>query len=439
MKRLLLAAAVLFVLASSAAAAWLWRETRPPKEVLGSPTVEFRPTVEAPETKKPRPKKVVANVPWPLYGYDPQRSHVALEFKLRPPLKRIWTARLGNVIEFPPVVAYDGVYVNQQRGRFFKIHTKTGRVLWRKHFHNCSAASPAVGEKVVYVALMQPYPCSRYPRSQRGFIAALRVRGGKQLWRFPAGAVESSPLLFNGTLYFGSWDHNLYALSVRGRKPKLRWRFPADDEVNASPAYSGGTVFFATDGGSVYAVSARDGRLRWRATSYSRFPGGREYFYATPTVAYGRVYIGNTDGYVYAYGAGTGNLLWARRAGSYVYTAAAVWNRTVYVGTYDGNVVAYDAATGNERWRYSAVGSIHGAPTIIDGVIYFSTCGTCGQRGSRGAKFGPRTTFALDARTGRLVWRFGDGHYSPVVADSERIYVAGSTRVHAFVPVRKRR
>ena len=65
-------------------------------------------------------------------------------------------------------------------------------------------------------------------------------------------------------------------------------------------------------------------RVRWSASSFSRF-GQREYFYATPTVAYGRVYIGNTDGTLYAFGARTGHLLWAQHAGTYVYSAAAVW------------------------------------------------------------------------------------------------------------------
>jgi outer membrane protein assembly factor BamB len=431
-KRVLALLALLVLVAGALGGLWLWRETRPPEEVRGSPTVEFAPTVQAPEEKKPRPKKVVANVPWPLYGFDVQRSHTAVEFKLRPPFRRLWMVRLGNILEFPPVVAYDALYVTQQRGRFFKINAKTGEIMWRKRFRNCAAASPAVGDRIVYVALMQPYPCSKQPRDQPGFVAALRVRGGKILWRFRTGPVESSPLLHRGTLYFGSWDRNLYALSVRGRRPRLRWRFPADDEVNTSPAYAGGTIFFATNGGSVYAVDARDGRLKWRATS------GTEYFYASPTIAYGRVFIGNTDGYVYAFGAGTGNLLWARRAGTYVYTAAAVWNKTVYVGTYDGYVVAYDAATGDERWRYSAVGSIHGAPTVLDGLVYFSTCGTCGQRGSRGAKLGPRTTFALNARTGRLVWTFPEGHYSPIVADSERVYLAASTRIYALAPRSRR-
>ena len=278
---------------------------------------------------------------------------------------------------------------------------------------------------------MQPYPCNRYPRTQRGFVAAIAVRGGRILWRYPAGAVESSPLLVGRRLYFGSWDHHLYALDVSGRRPRLLWRFEADDEVNTSPAYSGGRIFFGTDGGRIYAVDARTGRAVWRGEAYARL-GRREYFYATPAVAYGRVYAGNTDGNVYAFGAGTGRLLWSSHAGSYVYTAPAIWNSTVYVGSYDGHFYAFDAATGALRWRYDAGASIHGAPSVIDGLVYFATCGTCGAHGSRYAALGPRATYALDARTGRLVWKFPAGHYSPVVADSERIYVAGSTRVYAL-------
>jgi outer membrane protein assembly factor BamB len=218
----------------------------------------------------------------------------------------------------------------------------------------------------------------------------------------------------------------------------LRWRFHADNEVNSSPAYAGGLVYFGTNSGSLYAVNARTGRLVWHSGSYSRF-GRREQFYATPTVAYGRVYASNTDGTVYAFGARTGHLLWANHVGSYVYTAPAVWNRKIYVGTYDGHFVALNAATGSTVWRHEAPAAIHGAPTVLSGVVYFSTCPNCGQNGSRSAKAGPRGTFGLNANTGRLVWKFSDGQYSPVVADSERIYVVGRTHVYGFEPLRKRR
>ena len=75
------------------------------------------------------------------------------------------------------------------------------------------------------------------------------------------------------TLYFGSWDHRLYALKLRGKKrPRVRWTFEADDQIVAAPAYSKGTIFVTTSNGSVYGIHARSGRLRWHATSFSRFP-----------------------------------------------------------------------------------------------------------------------------------------------------------------------
>jgi outer membrane protein assembly factor BamB len=427
MKRLLIGLALLVAAGAVAAGLWAWNETRP-KTFRGSSTVEFVPQRKPPRAK--RPKKEVIREPWPTYGYDLARTRVA-PYALRPPFRVLWTVRTGNILEFPPVIAHGRVFVGQQRGRFFAIDADTGEVVWRKHFRHCSAASPTVHNGVVYMAYMQRYPCAKDDRTAKGFVVALRVRGGKVLWRFRAGAVESSPILVGNFLIFGSWDHKLYSLHVKTRK--LRWVFEADDELNSSPAYAGGTIYIGSDGGRLYAINAKTGKLRWRAESFSRF-GRREYFYATPTVAYGRVFIGNTDGTLYAFGATSGRLLWAQDAGTYVYTGAAVWNKTVYVGSYDGNVYAFDAATGDLRWRYGAPASIHGAPTVLNGLVYFSTCGTCGQNGSRFAKLGPRRTFALDARTGKLVWRFRDGQYSPVVADQQRVYVAGRTRVYALAP-----
>jgi outer membrane protein assembly factor BamB len=450
-RRLLIGIAALVVIAGVAAGAWYYHDQTRTREKRGSTTEEFVPS--APVVPK-RPPKSIETVPWPLYGYDAARTRDA-PFHVRPPFRQIWTVRVGNNIEFPPVIGYGLVYVNQLRGRLYAIHADTGRRAWRRYFQHCAAASPAVGKNVVYVAYMQAYPCNRYPRTQPGFVVALLVRSkrgvilgySKVLWRFSSGAVESSPLLVNGILYFGSWNHTVYALDVRRDaaavkawprrsrrfRPRLLWTFHADGEVNSSPAYSGGLVYFGTDSGSVYAVNARTGHERWRAQSYSRF-GRREYFYATPTLAYGRVYIGNTDGTLYAFGARTGHLLWASHAGSYVYSAAAVWRRRVFIGTYDGKFLAYDAGTGAQIWSYDAPASVHGAPTVIDGLVYFSTCPSCGSHGSRSAKSGPRGTYALDARTGRLVWRFRDGQYSPVVADPERLYVVGHTRVYGFLP-----
>lgn len=426
----LTAAVVLAVVA--AVGGWWYHEQSTAKEVRGSSTVEFVP--QARPEAKPRPPKAVETVPWPTYGYDNQRTHLA-PFHVRPPYRQRWFYRTGHLLEFPPVVTSRLVIGANQAGAMFALRTDTGKLVWRKMFRHCSAASPTVVGDVVYMSFMQPRPCPRYPRTQRGFIVALRVSDGKELWRKSMPATESSLLFVAGVLYYGAWDGAVYALDTRSRK--VRWRTQTDGEINGSAAYGSKMVFVGNNAGSMYALDAATGAVRWRARSESGLFRSREYFYATPTVAYGRVYASNTDGRVYAFGAGTGNLLWERRAGTYVYTAPAVWDRKVFVGTYDGRFLALDAATGDVVWSHDAPASIHGAPTVMDGLVYFATCGTCGHLGQRSAKLGRRATFALDARTGKQVWSFADGQYSPVVADSTQIYIAGRAWMYALTPVRK--
>src|SRR3954453_14563843 len=129
---------------------------------------------------------------------------------------------------------------------------------------------------------------------------------------------------------------------------------------------------------------------------------------------------------MHVYGARTGQLKWARPLGSYIYSGAAIWKRRVYVGTYDGSVYALDAATGDVKWRREAPGAVHAAPTVMDGLVYYSTCSTCGSQASRTVKRGPDGTYARDARTGRYRWGFPAGKYAnPVVADSRHIFVVG--------------
>jgi outer membrane protein assembly factor BamB len=451
-RRLFIGLVALAVALAGAAFAFYRYQTRD-REVRGSSTEEFvatdnpadRPQAPPPKPKprpKPRPGKPVRpvrdlSVAWPTYGFDLQRTHVAAAFPHRPPYRRVWTLRAGHFIEFPPAVAYGMVYVAQQRGRFFALDAATGKQRWTKRFGRCAAASPTVWKGVVYQALMHPLPCAKHQAGAGGILLAMNARTGRELWSFRAGAIESSPLLVNGVLYFGSWDRYVYAVDARTRK--LRWRYQTDDSVVAGPVFAHGTIFVPSNGGRLYALDARTGRLRWRASSFSRF-GRREYFYATPTVAYGRVYAGNTDGYVYAYGATSGRLLWAHRAGTYVYTAPAVWRQRVYVGTWDGYLVALDAATGDIRFRYDAPGGISGAPTIMGGLVYFATLGRF-KAGAhqRRVENGDNITVAVDARTGKRVWSYPDGAYSPIVADRDRVYLVGRTRVYGLkqVPVRK--
>ena len=422
----LLVVAALTLGVGTALGAWAWHEKRD-RNVRGSATIEFVPDLK-PKQRAPRE---ITEEPWPLYGYNIERTRYA-PFKMRPPYKGLWSLRSRGPLEPPPVVAYGKVFITSARGILYAINSRTGRVAWTRRFPNCIAGSPAVAKGIVYLPLMHRRPCHKNAPGARGMIVALGAKGGRTRWRFVTGAVESAPLIVGHRLYFGAWDRHVYALDLRRKKHRMVWSRELDDKVVGAVAYAGGTIYAGTNGGRVYALGARTGRQRWRAESFSRF-GRREYFYAAPAVAYGRVYVGNTDGTVYAYGASTGHLLWARQVGTYVYSAPAVWRNRVFVGTWDGWFSALDARTGDFRWRYSAPGGIMGAPTVIDGLVYFSTYGRFSQRHLRRVKSGPRRTFALNARNGDPIWRFHDGHYSPVVADSQRLYIAGKRRLYALI------
>ena len=431
MKRRLLIAAPIVLVLGAAIGIYVRNESQPTKK-RGSAKEEFERT----EPKAERPRKVELREPWPTYGFDNHRSHVS-DFDHRPPYRRTWRIDAGDTLEFPPSIGYGRAYLAQQKGKFYAIDTDTGKVDWRKDFKRCAAASPTLARGVVYISYMDFVNCPQSRPGARGFLQAMDADSGRKLWRFWAAPIESSPLLVRRTLYVGSWDHRVYAINARtGRK---RWSFQGDNEINTSPAYAKGTVYIASDSGSLYALSARTGRMRWHASSNSRF-GSREFFYATPTVAYGRVYIGNTDGTMYAYGAKTGKLRWARPLGTYVYAAAAAYKRRIYTGTYDGKFYALDAATGDVVWQRELPGAVHSAPTVMGGLVYVSTCSSCGSAASRSVKHGPDGTYALRARNGKLVWHNNAGKFaSPIVADQKAVYLTGRAHLFQLKPKKAKR
>jgi outer membrane protein assembly factor BamB len=416
-KRWLAAAAVLLALAAGGAAlaVFFW-DRQATEDVRGSSETEFVLT-EEPGRITIRPPEEMRTEPWPTYGFDPQRTRYAPGIELRPPFRQIWMVRGRQLIEFPPVIAYDRVYVGTNPGRFLAIDAATGEVLWERDLGRCIAASPTVADDVVYQPVMNAVPCADPDRSSPGYLVAMDADSGAELWRFEAGVIESSPLLVDGVLYFGSWDHKLYA--VEASTQRVLWAFETGDEIKAAPAYANGIVFIGSYDGKVYAVDARTGKEQWSAEALGGL-GGTGNFYSTPSVAYGRVFLGNTDGKVYAFGARSGDLLWARSTGGFVYSSPAVWKRTVFIGSYDERFYALDAATGDVRWSFEAGGRISGSPTVIAGVVYFSTL--------------ERTTYALDALTGKQLWSFPDGKYSPLVADEERAYLVGYTRLYGLEP-----
>jgi outer membrane protein assembly factor BamB len=385
------------------------------RDVRGSST-EFLPTETAPP---PAPVVETPKIVWPLFGYNAERTHVGPAVALRPPFRRLWTAGDNTLLEFPPAIAYGRLFLADGAGRVLAVSTKTGARAWTYQAHRCQAASPAVDDLkhgTLYETFLNKRPCRR-KRANDGEVVALSVGKGKVRWTRHIGASETSPVIDGNRLYVGDWLGYVYALDKRNGH--TIWRAHTRGAIKGAIAVNGNRVYAGSYDGHVYAFSASSGRLVWRAGGDPRLYGhGR--FYSTPALSYGRLYIGSTDGKVYSFGATSGKRRWSHSTGGYVYGSPAVWKQLVLVGSYSHWFYAFDAATGDVRWKFHANGPISGSATVIGNVVYFASLTKKGR------------TYALNARTGRLLWSFPDGRYTPVVADKEHLYLVGYAKLYGF-------
>jgi outer membrane protein assembly factor BamB len=367
----------------------------------------------------PKPRPAPTDLAWPLYGYDLARTRLFPDGqRLDPPLRTGWKFNDGALLEFPPVIYDNTLYFEDANGSAKALSTTTGHLLWQRKVGTLAAASPAldIRHKLVFFTLLSTTPGASVPGN--GSVVAVSMKTGKTVWShsLPPGS-ESSPLVHGLSVFLGDQGGTVY--SFRTYDGHLNWTFSATGAVKGGVAFAHDTIYFGDYGGHVYALNAANGQEIWSA-------GGGGTFYSTPAVAFGRVYIGNTGGAVDAYRANSGAEAWSASTGAYVYASPAVADipglgPTVYIGSYDGNLYAYDAYSGGVRWSHPAGGRIDGSATVLGNVVFY-------------ADLGSDTTAGLDVRTGRQVFSFPDGEFSPVITDGKVVFLIGYSTIYQMLP-----
>jgi outer membrane protein assembly factor BamB len=427
LRRGLIALAVVVVIAGAATAFVLLHtpgNVSNPGVAFDQPTTTVAPVVPSPRHKRHRRN----NFQWPWYGYNNGRTRFFSAFpKLRPPMHIAWAVNQGTLLEFPPVIYHETLFLIGDNAVAKAISIKNGSTLWHRKVGTLAAASPAISGKAGLV--MMPVLSTHGSSAGAGRFVALSMKTGRMVWQhpLPAGS-ESSPIVQGKNVFFGDQGGTLWSMSVK--HGHVNWTYHARGAIKGGPALVNGVLYFGDYSGRAYAVRASNGHQIWAVgTNGAQFGFGSGQFYTTPAVAYGRVYMGNTDGRVYSFGIRSGALAWATGTGAYVYASASVADPpglgpTIYVGSYDGNFYAFNARTGAVRWRHHAGGRISGSSTVIGNVVYYSDLGS-------------KTTAGLNVRTGRQVFSFPDGAFTPVVADYHAIYLDGYSKLYALLPGRK--
>ena len=141
---------------------------------------------------------------------------------------------------------------------------------------------------------------------------------------------------------------------------------------------------------------------------------------AQPTVVAGRVFMATDNGYIYSLDAKTGCVYWSFQNGSIVRNSPMVgavkgqggaqW--AVFFGDGHANVFALDAQTGRQLWKVRVddhvVARITGSVRYHDGVVYVPISGS--EEFTAGHPDYPCCTArggvaALDASTGKQIWK----------------------------------
>ncbi len=356
---------------------------------------------------------------WPLFGYDRARTRYMPARGVAPPFRKLWRHTDRPLLEFPPIYVGGTLYAINNNGYAFALDAKSGRTLWERRIGTLNASSPAYSKHRLYIVNLVP-----------GHIVKLDARTGRTIWKrdLPDRA-ESSPLVIGNSVYFGCENGELFALStVNG---KIRWSTQLGGAIKAAPAYYGGRLFVGDYGGYMNAVDPESGTLIWQAGSLGPGFGGSGAFYSTPAVAFGRVYSGNNDGRVYSYSVRDGELAWTYSTGGYVYSGPTVATTrhsppSVFIGSFDGNVYSLDARDGSVRWSRGAGGQVIGSLSAVGDIVY-------------AAEFTNKTTSGFMMRSGRRVFRYPYGTYSPVISDGRRIYLTGYSSITALQPYNVKR
>ena len=225
-------------------------------------------------------------------------------------------------------------------------------------------SSAAIGiDGTIYVG---SYDGNLYAVTDNGTSCAVK-------WKYPTGGpIYSSPAIgADGTIYVGSSDDNLYAISPAGA---LNWKYATKGPIYSSPAIdSYGIIYVGSEDNNLYALTTRYGTavLVWTAPFATGGP-----IYSSPAVSADRttVYIGSSDFNLYAVNTADGTQKWKAATGGQIWSSPAIGpDGAIYVGSYDDKLYAFNATDGTQKWSpFATKGQIYSSPALnVDGSLVF--------------------------------------------------------------------
>jgi outer membrane protein assembly factor BamB len=353
-----------------------------------------------------------SSVDWPQLHFSAPHSgfnplETTLSPKTVPGLKKAWTLTTGGPINGGIAESNGLLYFGTQLDdKAYAVNASTGAVRWVFPTAGYVFTSPAVVGGVVYLSSAG---------NRFADIYALNAKTGKLIWTYHVPSVPgylADPIVDGGLLYVDvetfSGDEIFAFDALTGA---VHWTVQLPSLSGKPPAAVGGAVYVGAYNGSVYALKASDGSIKW-AISVGKSTGGlsvsgtrvyvggadgtsntlyalnaktgskvwsfpvvnrRTVGFSDPTLANGKLYVAGGEGNgiaAYALNATTGSRLWTTALVCCNVNSAAVANGVVYLTSND-QVIAFDAGSGKQLWQSShALSPFIASPTVVNGMVF---------------------------------------------------------------------
>jgi hypothetical protein len=268
-----------------------------------------------------------------------------------------WKFATGNAIQANPGVGGGLVYVGSTDNNLYAVTAADGRRAWSYQSGAVTAAPEVVGSVVCLSTSM-------------GHFYALRVADGSRAWDVDTGV----PAIYKPT-----WavDGGNVILAHEGAPARAYdaatgakgVSFSTQEPYQMALTAANGTLYALDASGILYAFRTVTGAEIWHGQLLSSDdqPG------TGLVVDGGAIYLGTVSGTLYAISAASGQVRWTYHPGNGIESSLAVADGMVYLKDGNGNVQAIDTARGKKTWSRGSLPTGVWGVTAAGGRVYYST------------------------------------------------------------------
>lgn len=322
-----------------------------------------------------------------------------------PVATEVWRRDVGPSVFAAPRLEGGVVVVATGKGDVIALSPETGGRLWARGLGGPVRGFAVVGDRV-------------YAATDRrgGKVAALALRDGRELWARQVGAVAYTPLVAGDVVVVAADSGTVTALDAA--TGAVRWSARLAGSIAAPPAAADGAVLVATRADTLYHLEPASGAILARTPLPARV--------SAPLVARGDVMLVPLySGEVAGFDPAARVIRWRAEVGAPVLAAPVVArDGDAYVLTEEATIWRIPAGSGAAEGVVELGGAALGALTLA------------GEQLIVGRLDGALIGLALD---GSVLWRtrLGDSIVAPPAADGRGVVTALRRGTIARVEVRR--